>query len=100
MKNKTNLTRKYIFTLRNNSDFFGAKLVTDSFLESTNIPTRKLVDAVSQILMRVRFNPDLYPHVLMVSGEDLSITREMLEHTINSMEVDEQKEFIESVKIS
>ena len=99
MTSKTNTIRKYVFTLRTDSDFFGNTLTTDCFLETTDITPTSLAEKVNSIALRLRFNPDSYPHILMISGEDLDMTRETLETYINSMEVDEQKTFLEKAKI-
>lgn len=99
MTSKTNTIRKYVFTLRKESDFFGNTLTTDCFLETTDIEPESLAKTVNLIAIRLRFNPDSYPHMLMISGEDLDMTRETLETYINSMEVDEQKTFLEESQI-
>lgn len=99
MSSNSNRRRTYAFTLRHDSNFLNSNLTTDCFLEITDLNATELSSKISSIVLRLRFNPDMYPHLLSIHGDDLHMTREILESYINNMEVDELTSFLEGSKI-
>ena len=114
---------KYIFTARTPNSFWDDDKVTiDTFYpipiapelldpevvqassEFGSTSMNKQYNDVEQVIwsikLRLRFNNDMYPHVLMVStDDDYEITREMLEAYLQSMSVVELKGFLEESRI-
>ncbi len=100
MTHQTDEIVKYVFIVRQKSMFDGGGVIVDSLYKVDETKKDDAARTIAHMQMRTRFNPDCFPHVIMVSGENLEFTFESLDEYLNAMETDELADFLEKGSIT